>query len=72
MDHISATRAAAFSSAGEGPTDRARGAGCASVATVALDIALDTLVASFVALTTAILYFDLLARARSAYSEPSE
>jgi hypothetical protein len=38
-------------------------AGNAGVAAVALDIALDTLVASFVALTTAILYFDLLARA---------
>jgi hypothetical protein len=38
-------------------------AGNAGVAAVTLDIALDTLVASFVALTTAILYFDLLVRA---------
>jgi hypothetical protein len=37
-------------------------AGDPGIATVTLDIALDTLVASFVALTTAILYFDLLAR----------
>jgi hypothetical protein len=47
-------------------------AGDPGIATVVLDIALDTLVASFVALTSAILYFDLLARTtgRSTPSHP--